>query len=158
DPTLLERSIRYTLQQKRHEAELDLEVRKRTAELARANEALKEADRRKNEFLATLAHELRNPLAPISNSLEIMRLASDAPSLDSARTILERQVKQMVRLIEDLLDVSRITRNKLELRKEPVEVGAVVEQALEISRPQLEKAEVALDVRVEAAQVVLDAD
>src|SRR5947209_4429866 len=77
DSTLLERSIRYVLQQKRHKVELERKVAERTRELAQANDALKKADSRKDEFLATLAHELRNPLAPIRNALEIMRLGAD---------------------------------------------------------------------------------
>src|SRR5436309_871208 len=81
-----------------------------TKDLAKANAALREEDRRKNDFIAVLAHELRNPLAPIRNALEIMRLArSDPGALEQSRAMLERQVGQMVRLIDDLLDVSRIT-------------------------------------------------
>src|SRR5258705_6942468 len=79
DATLLERSVRYALQQRRYEVELERKVQERTVALERANAALKEADRRKDEFLATLAHELRNPLAPIRNALEIMRVARARP-------------------------------------------------------------------------------
>ena len=83
-----------------------------------AEEALKQADRRKDEFLATLSHELRNPLAPVRNAVNIMKLRSpDEPELIWAREIIERQVHQLTRLIDDLLDVSRITRDHLELRK-----------------------------------------
>src|SRR5262245_55063757 len=114
DATLLERSVRYALQQRRSEAELERMVQERTEALEKANSALKEADRRKDEFLATLAHELRNPLAPIRNALEIMRMGGNRPeAMDRARDIVERQVGHMVRLINDLLDVSRITRGKL---------------------------------------------
>ena len=96
----------------------------------RAEEALQEADRRKDEFLAMLAHELRNPLAPIRNALQVLRLASGERRGRSSRpaTMMERQVGQMVRLVDDLLDVSRITRGKIELRKERVELAAVVQQ------------------------------
>ena len=147
DATLLERSVRYALQQKRYEAELEWKVRERTAELAKVNEALRDADRRKDEFLATLAHELRNPLAPIRNALEIMRLAGENPAaVDQARQIMDRQVRQMVRLIDDLLDISRITRGKLQLTPERVAIGAVVEAALELSAPLIEKAGVTLAV------------
>jgi signal transduction histidine kinase len=149
DPTLLERSIRYALQQKRYEAELERKVRERTAELARLNEQLREADRRKDEFLATLAHELRNPLAPIRNALQIIRLAGETPvAVEQARQIMDRQIQQMVRLIDDLLDVSRITRGKLQFARERVAVGAVIEAALELSGPLLERAglELAVDV------------
>jgi signal transduction histidine kinase len=137
------------LQQKRYEAELERKVRERTAELARLNEQLREADRRKDEFLATLAHELRNPLAPIRNALQIIRLAGETPvAVEQARQIMDRQIQQMVRLIDDLLDVSRITRGKLQFARERVAVGAVIEAALELSGPLLERAglELAVDV------------
>jgi signal transduction histidine kinase len=88
------------------------------AEIGRRAERLREADQRKDEFLATLAHELRNPLAPIRNALEILRLARDDPvATQKAREMMERQVNQMVRLVDDLLDVSRITTGKLAVRK-----------------------------------------
>src|SRR5437764_15045459 len=97
---------------------------------------LKEADRRKDEFLATLAHELRGPLAPLCNTLEIMKRADGNDDLlQQARNTMERQLAQMVRLVDDLLDVSRITRNKLELRRERVDLASVVYQAVEICRP-----------------------
>jgi PAS domain S-box-containing protein len=97
---------------------------------------LKEADRRKDEFLATLAHELRNPLAPIRNGLQVLRLAGGGGEMvDEARTMMERQLTHMVRLVDDLLDVSRITRNKLELRKERVSLATLVHSAVETSRP-----------------------
>ena len=89
----------------------------------RAEEALREADRRKDEFLATLAHELRNPLAPIRNALQILRLSADPEDQEQARSVMERQLDQIVRLVDDLLDVSRITTGKLELRKERVHCG-----------------------------------
>ena len=79
---------------------------------------LRHADRHKDQFLATLAHELRNPLAPIRNGLQVLRLAGEGGEIvDEARAIMERQLSQMVRLVDDLLDISRITRNKLELRE-----------------------------------------
>ncbi|HTU17007.1 MAG TPA: PAS domain S-box protein [Gemmataceae bacterium] len=99
---------------------------------------LSEADRRKNEFLATLAHELRNPLAPIRNALQIIRLSPNREAREHARTLMERQLRQMVRLVDDLMDVSRITRGKVELRKEQVELAKVVQQAVETSRPLIE--------------------
>ncbi|MGH6636627.1 MAG: sensor histidine kinase [Gammaproteobacteria bacterium] len=92
-------------------------------DLKRAEEALKEADRRKNEFLAMLAHELRNPLAPIRNAVQIMRLTGgDGTAVQSASEMVERQIGQMVRLVGDLLDVSRISRGKIKLRKERIEL------------------------------------
>ncbi|MGH9894483.1 MAG: sensor histidine kinase [bacterium] len=92
-------------------------------DLKRAEEALKEADRRKNEFLAMLDHELRNPLAPIRNTVQIMRLTGgDGTAVQSASEMVERQIGQMVRLVGDLLDVSRISRGKIKLRKERIEL------------------------------------
>ncbi|MDB5308349.1 MAG: pleC 4 [Gemmataceae bacterium] len=158
-PTLLERSIRYALQQHRHEAELEQKVRERTEALARANAALREEDRRKNDFIAMLAHELRNPLAPIRNAIEIMRLTGNDPAaVEQGRAMLERQVEQMVRLIDDLLDVSRITTGKLRVQLEPVSLGAVVEAAVEISRPAIEKAGLAFQVRLPDRPVLLRGD
>jgi PAS domain S-box-containing protein len=102
-------------------------------------EALKEADRRKDEFLATLAHELRNPLAPIRNSLHLLRLAgTDSGAAERVHDMMERQVNHMVRLVDDLMEVSRITRGKIELRKEQVELAAIVRSAVETSKPLLE--------------------
>jgi len=159
DATLLDRSIRYALQQRRYEVELQRKVAERTEELAKANEALREADRRKDEFLATLAHELRNPLAPIRNALEIMRMASDNPeSVDQARTIVERQVGQMVRLINDLLDVSRITRGKLALQLEVLDLAEVVEAAVETSRPLLDSAGLAFTATVPDGPLMVNGD
>jgi PAS domain S-box-containing protein len=103
--------------------------------------ALREADRRKDEFLATLAHELRNPLAPIKNSLELLKNRGLGEELvESARSIMERQVQQMTRLVDDLLDVSRITRDQIELRRERVELATIIKNAIEISRPLIDSA------------------
>ena len=103
-----------------------------------AAEALRDADRRKDVFIATLAHELRNPLAPIGNAVEIMRLASDPQTQATARGMIERQLRQLVHLVDDLLDVSRISQGKLELRRERVELAAVVRNAVETSRPLID--------------------
>jgi len=121
---------------------------------------LRETDNRKDEFLAMLAHELRNPLAPIRNALEIMRVDGHAGSVvgQAARVMMERQLEQMVRLIDDLLDVSRITRGRLELRKERVALDAVIRGAIDTSRPLIEKARHELTVELPAERVVLDAD
>ena len=100
---------------------------------------LSEEGRRKNEFLATLAHELRNPLAPLSNMLEILRrTGTGQPAPPQALDTMGRQLSQLVRLVDDLLDLSRITHNRLELRKAPVELGAVIDQAVEASSPLVE--------------------
>lgn len=120
---------------------------------------LREADRRKDEFLATLAHELRNPLAPIRNGLEVMRIApAESPMVGEARGMMERQVGQMVRLIDDLLDMSRISRGKIELRKERVELGRVVQHAVETSRPQIETSSHELTIDLPAEPVYVEAD
>jgi PAS domain S-box-containing protein len=100
-----------------------------------AEDALRETDRRKDEFLATLAHELRNPLAPIRNAIEIMRLRDVAPELRGPRDIIDRQVRNLTRLVDDLLEVSRITQGKLALRREPVDLAEAVNEALEGARP-----------------------
>jgi len=106
------------------------------AESGRRAAALRQADERKDEFLATLAHELRNPLAPIRNALEILRVAGDDPQkAQMAREMMQRQLAQMVRLVDDLLDVSRITTGKLAVRKEPLELQSVLRDAVEIVRP-----------------------
>jgi signal transduction histidine kinase/ActR/RegA family two-component response regulator len=104
-----------------------------------AEELLRIADRRKDEFLATLAHELRNPLAPIRTGLDILRLRSgDAAATQRATDIMERQLRQMVRLVDDLLDVSRINTGKFTIKPGRVELKAVVNDALEVVRPTIE--------------------
>jgi two-component system CheB/CheR fusion protein len=130
----------------------DITVRKQ------AEEALKEADRRKDEFLAMLAHELRNPMAPIRNALEIMRRAGTGPLVEPARQMIERQVRQVVRLVDDLLDVSRITRGQIELRRGPVDLAAVVAQALETCRPHLDARRHQVTVSLPPEPWYLDAD
>jgi signal transduction histidine kinase/ActR/RegA family two-component response regulator len=98
--------------------------------------ALREADRRKDEFLATLSHELRNPLAPIRAALEVMRLGHEDPALiEKARVTMERQLQQLVRLTDDLLDVSRITQDKVDLKREPIDLRQVIQSAVEAMRP-----------------------
>jgi PAS domain S-box-containing protein len=122
-------------------------------------ERLQEADRRKDEFLATLAHELRNPLAPLRNSLEVMRRSADGgPSVDGARAIMERQLTHLVRLVDDLLDLSRITRGRIELRKTRLDVALAVEDALEACRPQLEVRRHRVNVDLAKEPVFVEAD
>ncbi|HWN82640.1 MAG TPA: ATP-binding protein, partial [Candidatus Udaeobacter sp.] len=109
--------------------------------LKRVQEELHEADRRKDEFLAVLAHELRNPLAPIRSSLHILRLSGrNDPTAEQVSEMMARQVNHMVRLVDDLLEVSRITRGKIDLRREPLDLTDVVRSALEISRPLIDEA------------------
>jgi CheY-like chemotaxis protein len=128
-------------------------------ENARLVTALREADRRKDEFLAMLAHELRNPLAPIRNAAQVLRAKGPpAGEVQWATEVIDRQVHQLARLVDDLLDVSRITRGKIELRKERVELGAVVRGAVEATRPLVEKWGHALGVSLPSEPVYLDAD
>jgi PAS domain S-box-containing protein len=120
---------------------------------------LREADRRKDEFLATLAHELRNPLAPISNALHILRLSGELPpAAERVREIMERQVNHLIRLVEDLLEVSRVTRGKIELRKEPVELASVIESAVDTIRPLIEAAGHQLAIAISPHVIPLQAD
>ena len=127
--------------------------------LNRAEEKLRDADRRKDEFIATLSHELRNPLAPIRSAVQVMRYTGSGPGeLAISRDVIDRQVTHMTRLIDDLLDVGRITQNKVELRKEPVDIGDAIRQAIETSRPLLEDSRHRLSVEVPPAPVYVDAD
>lgn len=124
-----------------------------------AEQALKDADRRKDEFLATLAHELRNPLAPLRNCLETMRLASDDPDVvTEARAVMDRQLDNMVHLINDLLDLSRISRGKITLRKAPVWIVSVIQQAVETCQPTLDAAGHRLNISTPEQAVYVNAD
>jgi len=134
-------------------------------ERKRYEESLQEADRRKNEFLAMLAHELRNPLAPMRNALQIMRLKASREiqrpedlAIQSASAMMERQVGQMVRLVDDLLDVSRISRGKIELRRGRIELGSAIHHAAEAVRPQCESMGHTLTVTVSSIPIYLNAD
>ncbi len=126
--------------------------------LRHAEQALREADRRKDEFLATLAHELRNPLAPIRNSLHILRSDIEAHVATRVHDMMERQVTHLVRLVDDLMEVSRITRGKIELRREEVDLSAALHSALETSRPLIETARHQLTVTFPVETLVVDAD
>jgi signal transduction histidine kinase/CheY-like chemotaxis protein len=183
DAARLERSIRYAVESSRRAAailkvrdELEERVAERTDALETMNEALaaevaerrlaeralRGADRQKDAFLATLAHELRNPLAPLSSATEILTRTGDGPG-DRARReravgIIERQVAHMVRLISDLLDLSRSTYGKLELRREWVSLAAVVESALETANPLLRGRRQAFELVLPDTPVLLHAD
>jgi signal transduction histidine kinase/DNA-binding response OmpR family regulator len=127
---------------------------------ARLYHDIQESDRRKNEFLAMLAHELRNPLAPIRSAVQIMRLTGpDLPDLRWAREVIDRQVQHMVRLVDDLLDVSRITRGKIKLQLETVDIATVVASAVETCRPLIDtrKHELAVSLPRESLWVEGDA-
>jgi PAS domain S-box-containing protein len=122
-------------------------------------EELRAHDRHKDEFLATLAHELRNPLAPIRSALQVMRLAGgDRSAMDESQTVIDRQVQQMVRLIDDLLDLSRISRGKIELRKKPIELAEVLKSAIETSRPLIEDSGHRLEIELDLQPMPLEAD
>ena len=121
--------------------------------------ALLQADRRKDQFLATLAHELRNPLSPIRSALAILRMETPRDArLVQARDVIDRQVRQMARLLDDLLDVSRVTLNRLELRREQVDLESIINDAIETSRPLIDAGGHALQVTLPAQPVVVDAD
>jgi len=131
--------------------ELEARVRERT-------EALERADRRKDEFLAVLGHELRNPLAPILSAIEVMQPGVPEPKRNEARAIVGRQVRQMARLIDDLLDIGRITSDRFALRTAPVSLETVVSSAVETSRPLLNERQHALAVHLPESDLRLVAD
>ncbi len=132
---------------------LDITTRKR------AEEALREADRRKDEFLAILAHELRNPLAPIRTAVQILHLKGPGtPELQWAKEVIDRQIQAMTRLIDDLMDVSRISRGKIELRREGIELAQIIAEAVESSRPLIEQQGHELTVTLPPEPILLDAD
>jgi two-component system CheB/CheR fusion protein len=125
----------------------------------RAEEALREADRRKDDWLAILGHELRNPLSPMRNAIEIVRLCGDSsPEVRQASEILRRQAAHMTQLLEDLLDVSRIGRGKVELRKEIIDIRSAIERAIETSRPLVESQRHILEVKLPSGPLWIDAD
>ena len=138
----------------------DVSARKRSEEeLRRLADDLAEADRRKTEFLATLAHELRNPLAPIRNGLSVMRLGGDKPAaVAKVREMMERQVGHMVHLIDDLLDVARISGGKLELKRQRADLRAILASAVETSLPLIEAGQHALEVDAPDEPLLVDAD
>ena len=138
--------------------DISAHVAARTA-VEQSREALKEADRRKDEFLATLAHELRTPLAPIHNALEILRLSDgDGTAAQDVYEMMGRQVNHMVRLVDDLMEVSRITRGKIDLRRQRVELAAIVGSAVETARPVIDAGGHVLTVDLGGEPLELDAD
>ncbi len=140
-------------------AALESRVAERTAELEASTAALKEADQRKDEFLAMLAHELRNPLAPIRTAVQLLRIRELAePDRAYARDVIDRQVEHLVNLIDDLLDVSRITRGMITLDREPVLVGAVVARAVETTRPANDNRRHELTIELPDELLTVDGD
>ncbi|HEY6924030.1 MAG TPA: ATP-binding protein, partial [Steroidobacteraceae bacterium] len=144
----------------RRRLEAEQERLRQAVELQRhTQEALAESDRRKDEFLATLAHELRNPLAPVRNAIHILRARlPPTPELQWARDVIDRQVTQMARLIDDLMDVSRITRGTFELRRDRISLAEIVRLAVETSRPGIDASGHDLVVRIPPDAIYLDAD
>jgi len=145
---------------------LDQRVSERTQALHESNvdlrgmeSRLREVDKRKDDFLATLAHELRNPLAPVRNAVHIMQIKGPStPELQWARDVIDRQVRAMTRLIDDLMDVSRINQDKLELQREPIEVAAILHGAVETSRPLIDECGHELVLDLPLAPVTINAD
>ncbi len=123
-----------------------------------SEEALRENDRRKDEFLAMLAHELRNPLSAVGNAVSVLKLSDDPENVDFAKDLVQRQVKQLSRLIDDLLDVSRITSGKIRLRKEFVDLGPILDQAVESVRPLLQERKHRLSASFERGRLPIEAD
>ena len=128
------------------------------AERARIEKALQEADRNKDEFLAMLAHELRNPLAPILNALQLMRMQPSAVQLQWAQEVIQRQLASLTRLVDDLLDVSRITRGKITLTREPVEVATLINRAVETIQPLMQERDHALILQVAPESLLVSGD
>jgi len=140
-------------------ARADAALRESEFRLRETAEKLRAADAAKDEFLATLAHELRNPLAPMRNAVELLGLApQNAEVISTVRAIMGRQIAQMVRLIDDLLDLSRVSRGLVELRRSPVQLAKIMTEAVETSRPFIEGFGHTLEVAVPASDLVLDAD
>jgi signal transduction histidine kinase len=154
--TLLERPVRVTtLASAVHSA---LRARERQYQTRAHLQEREQADRRKDEFLATLAHELRNPLAPIRNSVSLLRLSGTTGLAPQVWEMMDRQVNHMVRLVDDLMEVSRITRGKIELRKDVVDLAEVITAAVETSRPLSESARHELSVELPAEPLPVEAD
>jgi signal transduction histidine kinase/ActR/RegA family two-component response regulator len=153
---LLERPIRvFTLVTAARTA---LRARNKQYQIRAKIEELRQANIRKDEFLATLAHELRNPLAPVLHGLSVMKFSNDREIRTEARQMMERQIGHMVRLIDDLMDVSRITRGKVELKRERLDLRRILEHALELSRPLIEAAKHELSVSIPESPLPVEAD
>jgi PAS domain S-box-containing protein len=155
---LAEREQRFLDLLARQTADL-MERLQAAAELRKREQELREADRHKDEFIAVLAHELRNPLVPIRNGIELLKNSRARPELiDSVRPMMERQIAHMVHLIDDLLDVARISAGKIELQRQRVSLGSIVTSAIEANRVAIDAARVELQVDVPDPNVPLDVD
>jgi len=138
---------------------LDLRVTERTTALQISDAHLREANRRKDEFLATLAHELRNPLAPVRSAVQVLRLKGpENPEVQWASELIERQVQAMSRLIDDLMDVSRINQGKIDLRREPIELMDILHDAVETTRPVIDAFRHRFTMALPPEPLELDAD
>jgi signal transduction histidine kinase len=158
---LQEREAWLTEQRSRLEAEalkrrLE-EQRVHAAELQRLNRRLEEDDRRKDEFIAVLGHELRNPLAPLVNGLELLE-TGDARAVERARSVMRRQVDHLIRLVDDLLDMSRVTRGKIELRRSRVRAGDLIDQAVSLATPLIAERRHEIVTERQGADVFVDGD
>ena len=154
------KDLNATLQRANAELErANRSLQSEVAERARAEQALKEADRHKDEFLAMLAHELRNPLAPILSAVQLMRMKPVAdPQLSWSRDVIERQLAHLTRLVDDLLDVARITRGKINLSREPIELGALIARAVETVQPLIQERGHQFICEIPAGTLRVDAD
>jgi signal transduction histidine kinase/ActR/RegA family two-component response regulator len=158
---LQERESWLTEQRSRMEAEalkqrLE-EQRVHAAELEKLNRRLEEDDRRKDEFIAVLGHELRNPLAPLVNGLELLEIAN-GETVERARTVMRRQVEHLIRLVDDLLDMSRVTRGKIELRRSRVRCGEVMDHAVSLATPLIEERGHSLSTERAGEEIRVDGD
>jgi two-component system, sensor histidine kinase len=162
--TILERPMRVTTMVSAVQSALrarhrQYQIREHLAEHARAEAKLRTNDQRKDEFLAILAHELRNPLAPISNALHILNLSANANAETAViGQMMERQIGNMKRLVDDLLEVSRVTRGELELRLERAELSTIINTAIEASQPLIAASQHQLDISLPSQQIYLQAD
>jgi PAS domain S-box-containing protein len=155
---LEEREVRFLDLLARQAADL-IERTQGENELRRREQELRESDRHKDEFIAVLAHELRNPLVPIRNGIELLKIARTRPEMiESVRPMMERQISHMVRLIDDLLDVARISAGKIELQREPVPVSNIIASAIESTRIGIEAARLELIVETPEPGLLLNAD
>ena len=152
-------SLNATLQRANAELErTNRSLQNEVAERARAEQALQEADRNKDEFLAMLAHELRNPLAPILNALQLLRMSPSEPQSLWAREVIQRQLASLTRLVDDLLDVSRITRGKITLTREPVELSTLITRAVETIQPLIQERDHELTLHIPSQALRVNGD
>lgn len=155
-------ALRQTLSEQRKHGEAltqkNLELEQIRAELEQSNERLAAADRRKDEFIAVLAHELRNPLAAMMSGLELLKADPSPENVSTVQPIMQRQGQHLIRLVEDLLDMSRISSGKLKLRKKPIPVTELLDDAVKLSLPRIETSDHTLEVRCECEDALVFGD